>query len=80
MTGKTLLVLCLLWSKAASQVTTATGPRLLPDHKGMKYDSTFHRFNTSTALQQAKINLDFICTCRLCLEKKQGGDLQNVGI
>ena len=35
MTGKTLLVLCLLWSKAASQVTTATGPRLLPDHKGM---------------------------------------------
>ena len=35
MTGKTLLVLCFLWSKAASQVTTATGPRLLPDHKGI---------------------------------------------
>ena len=56
--GKTLLVLCLLWSKVASQATTATGPKLLPDHKGMTQVniSSFYIY-TSTTLQQETINL-----------------------
>ena len=71
MTGKTLLVLCLLWSKAASQVTTATGPRLLPDHKGM----TQHCIVLILLQPYRKKRLNWTLLYRSCVEKKQEGGI-----